>query len=248
MFGIWIALVIVQEQTPEGLTMKKQAIVVVAAVLGAAVGLGACAGQVDEPLTKAEAAQALAEGEDLGGVCEANGWLDDGVCDSWCVESDPACDGPGVACAEFILEPDGVCSRPTDDPCLFQDPDCVFACPAIAEMPDGVCSRPESDPCRTIDPDCEPATCPANYDVPDGVCSWPEGDPCRPMDPDCGPVACAAYIEVSDGVCSRPWNDPCILQDPDCDSIACPEIALAPDGVCTLGQGNPCSYLDPDCS
>jgi hypothetical protein len=35
--------------------------------------------------------------------------------------SDP---NPGVACAEYVMSSDGVCSLPPDDPCLFHDPDC----------------------------------------------------------------------------------------------------------------------------
>jgi hypothetical protein len=33
-------------------------------------------------------------------------------------------DGGGVACAAFIEQPDGKCSRADDDPCRSQDPDC----------------------------------------------------------------------------------------------------------------------------
>jgi len=32
--------------------------------------------------------------------------------------------GDAVACAEYIEAPDGVCSLPPNDPCLFHDPDC----------------------------------------------------------------------------------------------------------------------------
>jgi hypothetical protein len=33
-------------------------------------------------------------------------------------------DPPGVVCAEYIEEPDGICKRDPKDPCIFQDPDC----------------------------------------------------------------------------------------------------------------------------
>jgi hypothetical protein len=33
-------------------------------------------------------------------------------------------DPPGVACAEYIEQPDGICKRDPGDPCIFQDPDC----------------------------------------------------------------------------------------------------------------------------
>jgi hypothetical protein len=165
--------------------MKKQAQLIAAMTL-TMLGLAGCAGTVDGELTKGEAAQALAEGEDLGDVCAEMAWYGDGECDSWCASPDSDCDGDDVACAEFVMEPDGVCSRPADDPCLFQDPDCgAVACPAIAMEPDGVCSLPPDDPCQMIDPDC-------------------------------GTVACAEYIEEADGVCSRPADDPCLFQDPDC--------------------------------
>ena len=32
--------------------------------------------------------------------------------------------GGGVACAEYVMQSDGKCSLPPDDPCLFHDPDC----------------------------------------------------------------------------------------------------------------------------
>ena len=39
------------------------------------------------------------------------------------VPGDPGMGG-GVACAEYIEVPDGVCARDPNDPCIFQDPDC----------------------------------------------------------------------------------------------------------------------------
>jgi len=56
-----------------------------------------------------------------------------------CTASDPTCTSDGVACADYIEPPDGVCDRPTDDPCIFQDPDC---------------GSPSPTPCSTADPSC----------------------------------------------------------------------------------------------
>ena len=41
-----------------------------------------------------------------------------------CAPVDRGDDGGGVACAAFIEQPDGKCSRADDDPCRAQDPDC----------------------------------------------------------------------------------------------------------------------------
>jgi len=86
-------------------------------------------------------------------ACPAIAELPDGVCDGdpanpcsiladpdcqTTIEPDPGMGGggsdpgmgggtpsdPGVACAEYIEVPDGVCSRDPNDPCIFQDPDC----------------------------------------------------------------------------------------------------------------------------
>jgi hypothetical protein len=153
----------------------------------------ACSSDVrDEQPNKATVSQAIGQGEDLGDVCAEHGWYGDGECDSFCSSHDEAdCSGTTVACAEFIESPDGVCSRPADDPCLFQDPDCSdepVACPAIAMEPNGVCELPDSDPCQFIDPDCagdDDIACPALYSPPDGVCSLPDSDPCQFIDADC---------------------------------------------------------------
>jgi hypothetical protein len=103
---------------------------------------------------------------------------------------DPAECAP-VACLAYIEESDGACSRPENDPCKGQDPDCTdggVACDAYVEESDGMCSRAKDDPCMFQDPDCG------------------EG----------GGVVCAAYVEESDGVCKRSETDPCRSQDPDC--------------------------------
>lgn len=128
--------------------------------------------------------------------------------------------GAAAPAAPFIAPPsDGICAP---DPCGGWDPDCDVACEAYVERPDGVCSRPADDACSFQDPDCvtDPGgTICATYVEPsDGVCSRPDSDPCIFQDPDCtgGGFACAEYIEVPDGVCSRSSDDPCIFQDPDC--------------------------------
>jgi hypothetical protein len=65
-----------------------------------------------------------------------------------------------------VMAPDGVCSLPPDDPCLFHDPDCKsdgstpgggIACAEFVMNPDGVCSLPPDDPCLFQDPDCKPS-------------------------------------------------------------------------------------------
>jgi hypothetical protein len=74
--------------------------------------------------------------------------------------------GSGVVCAQYVMAPDGVCSLPADDPCLFHDPDCKgdgstpgggIACAEFIMNPDGVCSLPPDDPCLFQDPDCKPS-------------------------------------------------------------------------------------------
>jgi hypothetical protein len=154
-----------------------------------------------------------------------------GSCYGPCVAADqckPAEDPGAVACALFIEESDGVCSRSPDDPCKAQDPDCASTeeptvCALFIEESDGVCSRSPDDPCKAQDPDCasteEPVACLLFIEAPDGVCSRAADDPCKGQDPDCAssePSVCAAFIEAPDGVCSRPANDPCKAQDPEC--------------------------------
>ena len=70
--------------------------------------------------------------------------------------------------------------------CVTKDKCAPIACTAISEVPDGVCSRPTSDPCRTQDPDCaEPVVCAEYIEASDGKCSRPANDPCLFQDPDC---------------------------------------------------------------
>ena len=163
--------------------MKTMQVGLVAALALTVVGVVGCSGEADRELTKAEAAQAISEGQDLGDVCSDMGWYGDGVCDAFCSSPDGDCP---IACPAIAMEPDGVCSLPPDDPCQFIDPDCeTVACPAIAMEPDGVCSLPPDDPCQFIDPDCETVACPAIWMEPDGVCSLPADDPCQFIDTDC---------------------------------------------------------------
>jgi hypothetical protein len=43
-----------------------------------------------------------------------------------CAAVDDGGENDGVVCAAFIEQPDGKCSRPDDDPCRSQDPDCTL--------------------------------------------------------------------------------------------------------------------------
>ncbi len=219
---------------------------------------------------KRAAANEVAKGTAEGDACAENGWYGDGECDTFCDGADTDCVPNGkdpTFCAAFSEAPDGVCGRPEDDVCRYQDPDCSqsgggpanpgnpdepVGCALILELSDGVCLRPASDPCREQDPDCsqvEPdpgVGCPAIALAPDGVCSPPVGEePCVLVDPDCD-VACAEYIEDSDGVCKRADTDPCRSQDPDCD-VACLTYVEEPDGECTRPSTDPCRSQDPDC-
>jgi len=183
-----------------------------------------------------------------------------GSCYGPCVPADqcqPAEEPGGVACLLFIEESDGVCSRPADDPCKAQDPDCSeepAVCALFIEESDGACSRSPDDPCKAQDPDCseEPAVCALFIEESDGVCSRSPDDPCKAQDPDCSeePVACLLFIEAPDGVCSRPADDPCKAQDPECTTAgptACAAFIEAPDGVCSRPANDPCKGQDPEC-
>ena len=151
---------------------------------------------------KAQAEQALSAGARHGDPCAEHGWYSDGECDTFCKDRDADCEpgGDAVACTLILEVSDGICSRPEDDACRFQDPDCAAG------------SAP-SDPNQGV-------ACAAFIEVSDGVCSRPKDDPCKGQDPDCsddgGGTVCALFIEQSDGVCSRPADDPCKGQDPDC--------------------------------
>lgn len=150
----------------------------------ASLMLAACHNVSDQGPTKKEIADALAAGSSVDeDVCAQHGWNDDAVCDAWCPDGDASDCSGDVVCAAFVEEPNGVCGRSPDDPCLEQDPDCAIACPAIAELPDGVCDEDPTDPCDD-DPDCDDQVCPAIAEEPDGVCNEDPNEPC-PIDPDC---------------------------------------------------------------
>lgn len=188
-----------------------------------------------------------------GTVCPEIAVMPDGVCE---LKDDPCwfdpdcavtCTGPDcpVACDTYVEASNGVCSRPVDDPCRAQDPDCgddPIACAAYIELSDGVCSRQPSDPCIGQDPDCgdDPIVCAAYVEESDGVCSRDPSDPCLSQDPDCvGPIACAEYIEVPDGECLRPADDPCLFQDPDCapPATSCAAQDAVGEGACDMFMG-----------
>lgn len=182
-------------------------------------------------------------------------------------------DDGGVVCALFVEVSDGVCSRPADDPCIAQDPDCTAAgasCEAGGQIfPDGS-EVPSGDSCNT--------------------CSCGNGNVnCTRIG--CEEVVCALFIEESDGVCSRFPLDPCISQDPDCvaggqscevagqtfpdgsaipsgdscnscgcndgsvictlalcEEVACLLFLEESDGVCSRFPLDPCKGQDPDCT
>ncbi len=166
-------------------------------------------------------------------------------------------DCQGVACAEYIEMPDGVCSRGEDDKCRFQDPDCdddgPVICTAISEFPDGVCDPEPGDPCAMVhDPDCG-VVCPAidlPVPAPDGICN-DDGDPCTPADPDC---YCAGFLPGDMGARPAPPIDgvcemlPCGGYDPDCETCAADIYYPQPerDGEC-VEDNDPCTPVDPDC-
>jgi hypothetical protein len=212
-----------------------------------------CSGDRESDSTaelKAQAAQALSAGERHGDPCAEHGWYSDGECDTFCKDRDADCESAEepVACTLILEVSNGVCSRPADDPCRSQDPDCTA-------------------PSAPTDPN-EPVVCAAFIEVSDGVCSRPKDDPCKGQDPDCiaggnagGGTVCALFIEQSDGVCSRPADDPCKAQDPDCTGdgapgcdpgepekpVVCALFIEQSDGVCSRPADDPCKAQDPDC-
>lgn len=115
------------------------------------------------------------------------------------------------ACEAYLEVPDGVCSRPADDPCIEQDPDCTEP-------------EPEPEP--------EKLACDAGGQTFPHEAEVPSGDSCNSCGCDdgsvictestCDPVFCAEFVEEPDGVCARFPLDPCIAQDPDCDSSTGP--------------------------
>jgi hypothetical protein len=218
------------------------------------VALFGCSGATTEgPVTtselKSKAAADLAAGTAQGDPCADNRWYGDAECDSFCPNADTDCvpAGDPVVCAEFMEVSNGVCSRPADDPCLFQDPDCDSAppggaggssgggvvCAMISEVSDGVCGRPADDPCIFQDPDCTTDPPPGTYDC------------------DLSKITCQTFAPVicPDGQVSSVIDScygPCV--DPsECAPVACTAISEVPDGVCSRPDSDPCRGQDPDC-
>jgi hypothetical protein len=154
-------------------------------------------------------------------------------------------------CALFVGVEDGTCSRPDDDPCKFQDPDCGqttppssgggstgggTVCAMLMEISDGVCSRPATDPCIFQDPDCA-----------GGVDPQPGTYDCDVSKVTCqtfAPVVCPdgqvpTYLDGCYGPC---------VDKAECAPIVCPAISEVSDGVCSRPATDPCQSIDPDCS
>jgi hypothetical protein len=140
-----------------------------------------------------------------------------------CTELD--CEPKG--CDLYLELPDGVCSRPANDPCISQDPDCT------GSEPD-----PEPEPEPEPEPDPEEVVCTAaGQGFPDGA-EVPSGDSCNTCSCDagsvicteiaCDPVFCAEFVEDPDGICARFPLDPCGFQDPDCMSALEPSVPAEP--------------------
>ena len=208
---------------------------------------------------KKAAADAKATHAAQGDACQEHGWYGDGECDRFCgnvdsVDCTAVSGGPDVACALFLEEPNGFCSRKAEDPCIGQDPDCEtmapsptepgddpIICTAIAREPDGVCDASPEDPC-------------AVYQDPD--CSGGGGGamPTEPTEPPSEPIICPAIALPADGVCAYDGKDICLFYaDPDCMPLAptdpgCTAPAEAADGVCNpKPNSGSCTVVDPDC-
>jgi hypothetical protein len=142
-----------------------------------------CSGAVDQASEQQElklaAANAKSRGTAQGDACAQHRWYGDGVCDTFCADTDSDCvpKGDAIVCAQFIEQGNGKCERPASDACRFQDPDCTappnspgtggapgstppggVACALVSEVPNGSCDRADSDPCRFQDPDCNTGT------------------------------------------------------------------------------------------
>jgi hypothetical protein len=190
-----------------------------------------------------------------------------------CTEAD--CE-PDV-CAPDVESPDGVCSRPPLDPCLFQDPDCGTGAAATCDVAgqtfaDGS-DIPSGDDCNSCacddggvscsDSPCDPVFCALFVEESDGVCARFPLDPCASQDPDCGAgavpgvtscdVAGQSFPDGSD----VPSGDSCnscgcsdgnvICTLAPCDPVECALFAEESDGVCTRFPLDPCISQDPDC-
>jgi hypothetical protein len=155
---------------------------VLCALILSAIG---CSGAVDQApdqrQLKLAAANAKASGTAQGDPCAQHRWYGDGVCDTFCSDTDLDCvpKGDAVVCAQFIEQSNGKCERSATDACRFQDPDCAappsspgsggssgstppggVTCALVSEVSNGSCDRPDSDPCRFQDPDCNSGTVP----------------------------------------------------------------------------------------
>lgn len=187
-----------------------------------------------------------------------------------------ACGGSGgdggVVCALFVEVSDGVCSRPADDPCISQDPDCVAggqSCEAAGQIfPDGS-AVPSGDSCNSCGCNdgsvvctlalCEEVACALFIEESDGVCSRFPLDPCKSQDPDCveGGQSCEAGGQIFADGSEVPSGDSCNTcscgnGNVNCTRIGCEEVACLlfieeSDGVCSRFPLDPCKSQDPDC-
>jgi hypothetical protein len=146
----------------------------------------------------------------------------DGCSDCSCVDGDVVCTEvpcSSEGCDLYLEAPDGVCSRPADDPCITQDPDCSDTEP-----------EPEPEP-EELACDVAGQTFPSGAEVPSGdscnTCGCDDGS-VSCTESSCDPVFCAEFVEDADGVCARFPLDPCIAQDPDCGNGAPPVDAAEP--------------------
>jgi hypothetical protein len=238
--------------------MSKFACSLLLAVVGCS---GATSGSLTDAQQKLAAANARANGTATGDVCAQRGWYGDGVCDTFCTNTDTDCapkpgTGTPVVCAQFIEVGDGVCGRSANDACRFQDPDCTdpgtgsggttgsggatgsggstggTACALISEVSDGKCNRAESDPCRFQDPDC--------------------GATSGGVDCDTRKVTCQTFAAVTcpEGQVPSVMNQcygPCVDRAA-CAPIACDASLPAADGTCPNPATDPCWKNDPDCA
>jgi hypothetical protein len=236
-------------------------VLLVTACSGGQTTSGDKGGQSQAQLKKA-AAEAHSKGSDGGAdVCVTHGWYGDGECDTFCQDADSGdCGVNGTVCAAFIEEPNGLCSRKPNDPCIGQDPDC-----GVTTHPHDPGDDPTTPPHPTPgDPTKPPVACPTVISEPDGVCEpFDATNPCAYYEdgdcvanggggdetpPDQGPPSCKAVPEPSDGVCNREPTDPCIAADPDCVvPVACAAYIEQSDGECKREPSDPCIFQDPDC-
>jgi hypothetical protein len=128
-------------------------------------------------------------------------------------------------CALFIEPSDGRCTRPADDPCISQDPDCL---PPRAHCPEDCAVI---DICKLCD---------------DDSCAAPQVA-CNP-DGSCGATTFVCETEVYDPCAGKQSGDACTVcdpQDPDCIETAvvkeCQGGKCVPAGGTCSGQGESCA-------